>query len=128
MISMENILKFVEILPDAGTDRPFNGDFFSTVLRIKSDKKWFGVILKASDNYFKSNGLIPPEDKTVLNLKCPPDLSEFLRAQYPRGVLPAYHMNKKLWVSVVLSSGVPEEDIKKLISVSYDAVRKKEDK
>ena len=35
------------------------------------------------------------------------------------GFYPAYHMNKTHWISIVLSSGVPDEDVKRLIRLSY---------
>lgn len=117
-----DILDFINGLPSAYADTPWEGDFYSTVLK-HGGGKWFGVILKASPKYLKQYGL--PEDKNeVLNLKCPPDLSEFLCAKYGGGVLPAYHMNKKHWISIVLSSDVPDEDIKNLIGLSYDITGK----
>ena len=54
-----------------------------------------------------------------LNLKCPPDLAQILCGTY-RGVLPAYHMNKTHWITVRLHSDVPDEEIVKLLNLSYD--------
>lgn len=118
-------MEFVSALPDASFDTPFEGDFFTTVLRVKRSKKWFGIILEAPEKYFKLNNAPAPADRTVLNLKCPPDLREFLRAQYPHEIMPSYHMNKKLWISVVLQSGVPNDDIFKLLNLSFDLVKEK---
>ena len=117
-MTKNDILKFIEELPSTYADTPWEGDFYSTVLK-HGGGKWFGVILKASPNYLKSYGL-PVENNEVLNLKCPPDLREFLCEQHKGKILPAYHMNKIHWISVVLSSDVPEEDIKQLIRLSYD--------
>lgn len=116
-MTKNGILKFIGDLPSTRADTPWEGDFYSTVLK-HSGGKWFGVILKASPNYLKSYG-VPLENNEVLNLKCPPDLSEFLREKYRGKILPAYHMNKTHWISVVLSSDVPDEDIFELIRLSY---------
>ena len=55
----------------------------------------------------------------VLNLKCPPELSFALTSNF-YGIVPAYHMNKRLWISVIEQSDVDEETLKKLITLSYD--------
>ena len=120
-MTKNDILKFIEELPSTYADTPWEGDFYSTVLK-HGGGKWFGVILKASPNYLKGYGL-PVEKNEVLNLKCPPDLREFLCEKFKGGVLPAYHMNKTHWISVVLSAGVPDEDVKQLIRISYDLTK-----
>ena len=124
MISREDILSCVKNLDGAYYDKPFKGDFYSTVLR-RSDGKgrkgvWFGLIIRATEKYFLRYGAPVPEDRTVLCLKCPPDLQAFLCAEYEGKIMPAYHMNKTHWISVVISSDVPREEIEKLINLSYD--------
>ena len=119
-MTKNDILKFIEELDGAYFDMPF--DFDTYILRRKS-AKWFGAILPAPESYFERYGAPVPEDKIVLDLKCPPDLREFLCEQHKGKVLPAYHMNKTHWISVVLSSNVPEEDIKQLIRLSYDMTK-----
>ena len=120
-MTKNGILEFIKELDGAYADTPWEGDFYSTVLK-HAGGKWFGVILKASHNYLKSYGL-PLEMCEVLNLKCPPDLREFLCEKYTLKILPAYHMNKTHWISVLLSSDVPDEDIKELIRLSYDMTK-----
>ena len=36
------------------------------------------------------------------------------------GILPGYHMNKKHWITVRLDGSVPDEEIEKLVRLSYD--------
>lgn len=121
-MNREEILNSIEVLDGACFDMPWEGDFYSTVLK-HGGGKWFGVILKASQNYFERYGAPVPGDRTVLNLKCPPDLQIFLREKYPFKALPAYHMNKTHWISVVLDSNVPDEEIFRLIRLSYDMTK-----
>ena len=53
-----------------------------------------------------------------MNLKCEPLLIDALRTE--TGFYPAYHMNKEHWNSIILDGSVPDEDIKLMISDSYD--------
>ena len=42
-----------------------------------------------------------------------------------KGFLPAYHMNKNHWVSIVLDGSVPDDQITPLLELSYDIVAPK---
>ena len=117
-MTKNEILEFIKELPSAAAVTPWEGDFYSTVLK-HGDGKWFGVVLKASPNFLERYG-VPLEKCVVLNLKCPSDLREFLCEKHKGVILPAYHMNKTHWISIVLSSGVPDEDVKLLMRLSYD--------
>ena len=127
VISKEDILSYIENLDGAFYDMPFKGDFSTTVLRRKNAKKsgnsWFGAVIAAPEKYFLRYGVPVPEDRTVLCLKCPPDLQPFLCAEYAGRIMPAYHMNKTHWISIVIYSDVPREEIEKLIVLSYDITK-----
>lgn len=53
----------------------------------------------------------------VINLKCDPAFSGSLKQQ--PGILPAYHMNKENWITVVLDGTVPEELVFSLLDMSF---------
>ena len=55
------------------------------------------------------------------NLKCDPDLALELRDRYEQ-VRPGYHMNKKHWNTVEIESGIPDNEIRKMIDHSYELV------
>lgn len=57
------------------------------------------------------------------NVKCDPELAENYREEYS-SVIPAYHMNKKHWNSVLLNGRVPAHLIWEMIDDSYDLVVK----
>ena len=59
----------------------------------------------------------------VLNVKGDPNLIGALREK--KGFLPAYHMNKENWISILLDDTVPEEEIKSLIRFSYQLTETK---
>ena len=57
-----------------------------------------------------------------LNVKVNTQWRDFWRQVYP-SVLPAYHMNKEHWNSVILDGSIPEEKIRQMIGESYDLVK-----
>ena len=56
----------------------------------------------------------------VLDIKCDPILIGSLRRE--PGFLPAYHMNKDSWISILLDGTVPDDRIMPLLGMSYDLV------
>ena len=86
------------------------------VFRRADNKKWFAIIMKISRGMLK----IPGEGAVdIINVKT--DNAEFL-CGVP-GILPAYHMNKNNWVTVLLDGTVPIGNVKKLIEMSYNATK-----
>jgi len=63
------------------------------------------------------------EIPATVNLKCDPDVALELRDRYEQ-IQPGYHMNKKHWNTVEISSGVPEAELRKMIDHSYDLIVK----
>ncbi len=59
----------------------------------------------------------------VLDVKCDPRMIGSLLSE--KGFLPAYHMSKSTWISVLLDESVPDEQILSLIELSYDSVAPK---
>lgn len=62
-------------------------------------------------------------DAPFLNLKCDPNHALELRDVF-EGVIPAYHMNKKHWNSVLLNDSVPDGEIERQIDHSYSIIVK----
>lgn len=60
----------------------------------------------------------PPVHVTV---KCEPDYAASLVAKYDK-VEPGYHMDKKHWITVTLSAGLPKNLVDELIVDSYHLV------
>ncbi len=53
-----------------------------------------------------------------MNVKCDPQEAEMLRDIFP-AVLPAYHMNKAQWNSIVLDGSIPQGEIERMIDNSF---------
>lgn len=94
--------------PDTYRDEPFHDENW-TVIRKKKSRKVFLWI-------YERNGFI------WLNVKVQAQWRDFWRQVYP-SVLPAYHMNKEHWNSVILDGSIPEEKIRQMIGESYDLVK-----
>lgn len=60
-------------------------------------------------------------DPIHINLKCPPDEAEALRAQYD-AVQPGYHMNKRHWNTVTLDGTIDDATVRGMIDLSYDLI------
>ena len=66
-------------------------------------------------------GLQEEGETNFINLKCPPDMVSILRQS--ANFLPAYHMNKTHWLTIVLDHGVETKEIFKLLDWSYDLTK-----
>jgi predicted DNA-binding protein (MmcQ/YjbR family) len=117
----EQVLAFALTLPQAVADKPFEEDFDTTVLRHGAGGKWFGLIMNIPK---KRVGIEEDGMVDVLNLKIDPEESYAVREMF-EGIIPAYHMNKRHWISVVLNDTVPMEFCEILIQKSYDLTKKK---
>ena len=100
-------------------DYPFDEDFVTAVLRHADNRKWYGIVMHVPRRKF---GFDSDEVIDVINLKQPTEmLGSFGRSD---GVHPAYHMNKLHWISVLLPDA-PDDVVKFLINVSFEATKSK---
>ena len=90
------------------------------VFRQPATRKWFAAIMDVARKslYLEGDGTAD-----VMDLKCGPVLVGSLLAQ--DGFLPAYHMSKSSWISVLLNDTVSDEEIYPLLELSYDSVAPK---
>lgn len=93
-------------LPEATEGFPFGPD--ASVYSVR--KKMFGLIAVRNGNPW-------------LNLKCDPEEALFLR-DFWEAVVPAYHMNKRHWNSVILNKTIPDAEIERMIDNSWRLVVK----
>lgn len=93
---------------DAYEDYPFH-DTNWCVIRHRSNKKVFAWIFDRDGHVW-------------INLKCDPEWRDFWRETFD-SILPAYHLNKKHWNSVILDGSIPEKEIRRMIAESYDLTK-----
>lgn len=89
------------------------------VLRQRELGKWYAIIMDVPG---KKLGLDTAAHVDILDIKCDPLLSGSLRES--RGFLPAYHMNKDKWIALLLDGSVPQDQVLKLLDLSYDITKK----
>ena len=87
---------------------------------INEKNKWYALLLDVEYNKLNKNTDITTKVK-ILNVKYPTD--RILEIIDNKNIFPAYHMNKKHWISVVLDKNIKLETIKELIGISYTLVK-----
>lgn len=98
---------------------PWEDDPKSCTFKTAVSCKWYALIMTIP---CKSLGLLGEDTVDVINLKLPPEQVAALHDG--RQYFPAYHMNKKYWLTVVLNANTDFETLKKLIVTSHDLVEK----
>ena len=63
-------------------------------------------------------------DRLCVNLKCDPLEADFLRQAFV-DVTPGFHMNKLHWNTVYIGGDVPDDELHRMISNSYDLIKPK---
>ena len=89
---------------------------FYAALRTASNK-WYGIVMNVPKNKL---GLEGTQEIDILVVKCYPEMIGGLRKS--KGFLPAYHMNKEHWITIVLDEKMDKDKIKFLIDQSYELV------
>ena len=90
----------------------------TAVLRHEGNKKWYAVLMKISwDKLDKGKeGLVE-----AVNLKHD-QVADLLSK---KGIYPAFHMNKRYWISVALDDTLSDEEVLELIERSWNLTIKK---
>ena len=107
----EEIIEYALSLPNTYEDYPFPEDNFSVTMKHKNTNKWFALIMKV-------------QGKLYVNVKTNPDYSDMLRSAYDY-IIPAYHMNKEHWNTIIIEENTDENIVKELIEQSYELTKNK---
>ncbi|PWT26587.1 TerB N-terminal domain-containing protein [Butyrivibrio fibrisolvens] len=92
------------------------------VLRHESSLKWYALFMNVDGQRL---GLTPGRIYDVIDLRCrEEDISSYLGK---RGFLPAYHMSKKDWITILLDGSVDIEKIIELLDISFEITRDHKD-
>ena len=107
MFTREEALEFGLSFQNTYEERPFHDQTWQLV-RVKESKKAFLWI-------YERNGYVN------LNVKSDPEWRDFWRSTY-EAVTAGYHQNKEHWNTIVLNGTIPDKDIKRMISESYELI------
>ena len=109
-MNRKEVIKYCLELPYVYEDYPFPGDDVSVTMKHKNNNKWFALVMNVRGEEY-------------LNIKTDPEYSELLRNTHDY-IIPAYHMNKEHWNTVILSDKCDDELIKELLEHSYELTKK----
>ncbi|MCR5506248.1 MAG: MmcQ/YjbR family DNA-binding protein [bacterium] len=115
MITVDDILKYVKGRYNTVPEELWQNPRHYIVLRKNESQKWYAFIGYVNGTKI---GLNSDEEILILNVKAEPDFINFILSE--DGFYPAYHMDKKNWVSVALDGTVDDKKIFKMIDNSYD--------
>lgn len=106
MMTHKTLEEYLLGMPNAQLDYPFGEEV---------------AVYKVNDKMFA----LVPEKKSPLSisLKCDPQLGALLREKYET-VMEGYHLNKKHWITVLLTGQLTDDEVHDLIRHSYNLVAK----
>ena len=89
--------------------------------RMDESKKWYAIIGSVPRNKV-DHASSSAREVEVLNVKVDNGKIQQLLAR--EGLYPAYHMNKKHWVSIILDDTLADAEIQEMLRYSFDSVLK----
>lgn len=105
MTTRQQVIKYCLTFPGVYEDYPFR-DSNWTCMRIRSRKRIFAWIYEREGHIW-------------VNVKCDPRWRELWQNTY-KAVIPAWHMNKMHWNTLILDGTIPVNEIKRMLAESYD--------
>lgn len=106
----KQILNYIKEHYDVNPEYLWEDTPDAAIFRHASNRKWFALIM-------------PVKDEEYLNVKTEPDYSDLLRNTYDY-IIPAYHMNKEHWNTIIISKKVNQSLLYELIDQSYELTKK----
>lgn len=110
MINREEIFKYVKEKYDVNLEYLWDDTPDAAIFRHHNNRKWFALIMNVKGEEY-------------LNVKTDPDYSDLLRNTYDY-IIPAYHMNKEHWNTIIISRDVSKTLLHELIDQSYELTKK----
>lgn len=84
------------------------------VLRHADNGKWYGVLMNVRARCLHLPGT---GEVDVINVKTP--LAPDMLLSGVAGAFPAYHMNKRHWISLALDGSFPDDELYRLLDESF---------
>ncbi len=115
MVTRADILRYAEKNYQTKPEHPWPESPTSEVLRHRRNRKWYALITDVARNKV---GLEGDELIDILNVKCDPEIVFALSSQ--EGFSPAWHMNKKHWLTIILNGKAADDEVYRLLDLSYE--------
>lgn len=110
MITREEAIVYCKSFENVIEDYPFRDNNWA-LMRHGGNKKAFACIYEHQNHIW-------------INVKCDPEWRDFWRSAFA-SIVPAYHMNKEHWNSIILDGTIPRTDIERMIAESYELIKLK---
>ncbi len=112
-------------------DCPWENESDFVVYRHGDNRKWFALkfevskeqLLRLKNDDAILNGYVDGEMVEVVNVKVDPEM--IMDVVREAGFLPAFHMNRKHWVTILLDAEVDAARMKALVEMSYNLTARK---
>ena len=113
------LMEYCERKFGAEPEAPWEDSPDAYTFKTAKRNKWYALFMTIP---YKSLGLVAKGALDVVNIKLPPEkvLDLIDRVHF----YPAYHMNKKHWITIVLDKEVDEPLVQQLLDESYGLVEK----
>lgn len=98
-------------------DFPWKDD--NGVFRHLDNNKWFSLIMYVSLDVLLKNG--DSHMLNIMNVKI--DEAKRDELHQIKGIYPAYHMNHRMWISVVLDDTISDEKVMELVTCSFNLTK-----
>ena len=107
-MTRQEVINYSLTVSETCVDYPFADKKYGEcpVIKHKNNKKWFAIFMKVGNDEY-------------LNVKTNPDYSDILRNSYDY-IIPAYHMNKEHWNTIIINRNVDKDLVKELVQLSYE--------
>lgn len=109
------IAKLIKELYNDEPEFPWESSPGAGVFRNPNNQKWYGLIMNIDKSKIdkKSTGEVE-----IINLKLNPD--DIPNLLHKKGFYPAYHMNKKNWLTIILDDTLKDTEIMNYVSISHN--------
>ena len=119
----EIVVEYIKTKYGTTPEYPWRTLPFYAVCRRTDNRKWYAIIMDLPKSKL---GLDGDERIDILDIKCNPVVREIFASK--QGFMPAYHLNRDNWITVLLDGSVDTETLFGLIDESYEIAKGKSKK
>jgi len=116
-LTYQQVEQYLLSKPEACVDYPFGDDI--KVFKVKN--KMFATLALGKMGEGNAEGVAADKQYWWMNLKCDPNEAVMLRDIFS-SIIPGYHMNKRLWNTIILDDSIPKGEIERMMDNSFRLV------
>ena len=117
---MNDILKYIKNNYHDSVEYLWKNDVLDGAVRNKNNKKWYVLVMVINSSKLGFDG---KDELEIINVRYQKDHTNEVVNNI--NIFPAWHMNKKSWITIVLNGSLDNEIVYSLIDNSYNLTIKK---